>query len=81
VGTLRVMNRRGDSRVSWSARGLAEGDPEAEAAVREAERIFVHERERGGVAFRVQPGVLAERIDTFDPLAEDTVLVPPMVGG
>jgi hypothetical protein len=81
MATLRVLNRSGDRRVTWSARDLAEGDAEARAAVREAERIFMRERERGGVAFRVRPGALAERIDTFDPLAEDTVLIPPMVGG
>jgi hypothetical protein len=60
---------------------VAAGNPEAQAAVREAERIFVRERERGGAAFRVRPGAVAERLDTFDPLAEDTVLIPPMVGG
>jgi hypothetical protein len=81
MATLCVLNGSGDRRITWSAQDLAEGDAEAQAAVREAERIFVHERERGGVAFRVRPGAPAERLDTFDPLAEDTVLIPPMVGG
>jgi len=81
MGTLRILNGSGDQRISWSAAGLVEGDAEAQAAVREAEQIFARERERGGVAFRVQPGAPAERIDTFDPLAENTMLIPPMVGG
>jgi hypothetical protein len=81
MATLRVLNGSGDRRVTWSTKSLAEGDAEAQAAVREAERIFASERERGGVAFRVRPGAPAERIDAFDPLAEDTVLIPPMVGG
>jgi hypothetical protein len=81
MAMLRVLNGSGDRRISWSAKSLAEGDAEAQAAVREAERIFARERERGGVAFRVRPGAPAERIDAFDPLAEDTVLIPPMVGG
>jgi hypothetical protein len=81
MATLRVLNGSGDRRISWSANDLAKGDPEAQAAVREAERIFARERSLGGAAFRVRPGAPAERVDTFDPLAEDTVLIPPMVGG
>jgi hypothetical protein len=81
MATLRVLNASGDRQISWSTQGLAEGDAEAQTAVREAERIFARQRELGGVAFRVRPGAPAERIDAFDPLAEDTVLIPPMVGG
>lgn len=81
MATLRVLNGSGDRRISWNARGFTEGDAEAQAAVREAERIFARERELGGVAFRVRPGAPAERVDTFDPLAEETMLIPPMVGG
>jgi hypothetical protein len=81
MATLRVLNRSGDRKLTWSVRGLAQGDAEAHAAVREAERIFERERERGGAAFRLRPGGVVERIETFDPLAEDTVLIPPMVGG
>ena len=81
MATLRVLNRSGDRRVSWSTADLLHGDPEAQAAVREAERIFTHERERGAVAFRVRPGAPAERLEALDPLADETVLIPPMVGG
>jgi hypothetical protein len=79
--TLRVLNQSGDNRVTWSADGFARGDPEAQAAVREAERIFARERARGAIAFRLRPGALAERLDSLDPQAEDTVLIPPMMGG
>jgi hypothetical protein len=81
MATLSVLNGSGDRRISWSAHGLAEGDAEVKAAAREAERIFARGRERGSVAFRVRPGGPAERIDAFDPFAEDTLLIPPMVGG
>jgi hypothetical protein len=82
MATLRVLNGSGDRQIRWSTQGLADGDAEALAAVREAEQIFARERERGGAAFRVRPGVAAERVHAFDPFAEeDTLLIPPMVGG
>ena len=81
MSTLRVLNGSGDRRISWSAQGLVQGDAEAHSAVREAERIFARERELGAVAFRFRSGAPAERMDAFDPLADDIVLVPPMVGG
>jgi len=41
----------------------------------------MRERARGAVAFRVHPGALAERLEALDPMADETVLIPPMVGG
>jgi hypothetical protein len=79
--TLRVLNSSGDRHVTWEAEDVVHGDPEALAAVREAERIFARERERGAVAFRVRHDAPAERLDVFDPLVEETVVIPPMVGG
>jgi len=81
VGMLRVMSRRGDDRVIWNQQKVIEGDPEATAAVREAERIFAQERNKGATAFRVEPGKPIQRIDTFDETAEQIVLVPRVVGG
>jgi len=78
---LRVMSRRGDDRVIWNQQKVIEGDPEATAAVREAERIFAQERNKGATAFRVEPGKSIQRIDTFDETAEQIVLVPRVVGG
>jgi len=81
VGMLRMMSRRGDDRITWDQQKLLVGDPEATAAVREAERIFAQERAKGATAFRIDPGKPAQRIDTFDETAEQIVLVPRVVGG
>ena len=77
MATLRVLNQSGDQRISWSVDALVQGDPEAAAAVREAERIFAAEARRGAAAFRVRPGEPAERLTAFDPLNEDTILIRP----
>lgn len=81
MGMLRVMSRRGDDRVAWDVRQVEVGDPEAVAAVREAERIFEDERARGATAFKVEPGQAPTRIDQFDRTAEQIVIVPRVVGG
>jgi hypothetical protein len=81
VGMLRVMSRRGDDRVTWDDSKVSAGDPEAMAAVREAERIFEQERAKGATAFRIDPNKPAERIEQFDRTAEQIVLVPRVVGG
>lgn len=81
MGTLRIMSRRGDDRVAWDLQKAEVGDPEALAAVREAERIFNEERARGATAFKVEPGKPIERIERFDQAAEQIVMVPRVVGG
>lgn len=78
---LRVMSRRGDDRVTWDKQKVSAGDPEAMAAVREAERIFASERAKGATAFRITGGKPAERIERFDQAAEQIVLVPRVIGG
>lgn len=81
MGMLRVMSRRGDDRVAWDVRRIETGDPEALAAVREAERIFREQRGAGATAFRVESGRALVRIDEFDRTAEQIVMVPRLVGG
>lgn len=81
MGMLRVMSRRGDDRVTWDKQKVLAGDPEANAAIREAERIFSQERAKGATAFRVVPGKPIERIEQFDATAEQIVMVPRVVGG
>jgi len=49
--------------------------------VREAERIFEEARRRGATAFKVEAGRPAERLDRFDPRAEEVVIVPRVAGG
>jgi hypothetical protein len=75
------MSRRGDDRLTWDGQKAVAGDPEAMAAVREAERIFAQERAKGATAFRVETGKPTERIEKFDPTAEQIVMVPRVVGG
>jgi hypothetical protein len=81
MSVLRVMSRRGDDRVMWDVRQVEVGDPEAVAAVREAERIFSEQRARGATAFKVDKGQAPVRIDQFDQTAEQIVLIPRVVGG
>ncbi len=81
MGMLRVMSRRGDDRIVWDSNKVETNDPEAVAAIREAERIFNEERKRGATAFRVESGKTVERIDSFDRTAEQIVIVPRVVGG
>jgi hypothetical protein len=81
MGMLRVMSRRGDERVEWDLKKVETSDPEAIAAIREAERIFNEERTRGATAFKVEAGKPVERIEKFDRTAEQIVMVPRVVGG
>jgi hypothetical protein len=81
MASLRVLNWRGDTRVSYDVEKAEAGDAEQVAAVHEAIRIFRDERARGATAFRVAPGEPAERIDAFDPAADQIVMVPRIAGG
>lgn len=82
MASLSVLNASGDTRVTWDELALAAGDPEAQAAVDEAQRVFAEARAAGGEAFRVHSGKLAQRITTLEPLRDDdVVIVPRMVGG
>ena len=67
--------------MHWNELDVQAGDAEAMTAIREAERIFAHERARGATAFRVAAGRPAERIEQFDPQAKQIILVPRVVGG
>jgi len=75
------MSRRGDDRIVWDSKKAETNDPEAVAAIREAERIFNEERMRGSTTFKVETGRPAERIEKFDRTAEQIVVVPRVVGG
>jgi len=81
MAVLRVLSKLGDAKYEWDVARVLEGDAEAVAAVREAERIFAEQRARGATAFRVWPGRPAQRLDSFDPQAEHVVLVPRVAGG
>lgn len=81
VSILRVLNGSGDTRLSWDRERVAAGDSEAQAAVREAERIFEKARASGAQAFKILPNGDSQRIDRFDPEAREVLVVPAMVGG
>ena len=67
--------------MHWNEQDALAGDAEAIAAIREAERIFAHERTRGATAFRVEPGKQVERLEQFDPQASNIIMVPRVAGG
>jgi len=82
MASLSVLNGSGDTTVNWDERAFVDGDPEACAAVTEAERLFAETRAAGGEAFRLRAGALAERVRELEPAeAEDVLVVPRMVGG
>ncbi len=81
MGKLRVMSVKGDRTVTWDQKQAKIGDPDAQTAVREAERIFQEALQRGATAFRVAPDVPATRVDRFDPEADQIVVVPRVAGG
>lgn len=81
MGMLRIISKRGDDQLRWSAQDALSGDAEAMAAVKEAERIFARERARGATAFRVEAGKPVVRLERFDAQAEQIVMVPRVVGG
>jgi len=78
---MRVLSARGDTIVEWDGGKVEAGEAEALSAVREAEWIFAEQRARGATAFRVAPDRPSERIDKFDPKAEQIVVVPRVAGG
>jgi hypothetical protein len=81
MGVLRVLSHHGDDRVAWDHTAAVAGDPEAVAAVKEAERIFEEQRQRGATAVKVATDRPAQRIEKFDPEAEQILMVPRVVGG
>lgn len=81
MARLRILSQHGDDAYHWDPERVATGDPEAVAAVKEADRIFREARARGATAFRVPPGQPGERIKSFDPLADQIILVPRVAGG
>lgn len=81
MGVLRVLSSHGDDWYAWDLAAAMSGDLEAEAAVREAERIFDQQRARGSLAVLVPPTGAPERIERFDPQAERILVLPRVIGG
>ncbi len=81
MGKLRVLNADGDTCVAYDAKKAETGDLDAQAAIREAERIFAEHRAMGFTAFKVEPNKPAVRVVEFDPTVETIVMVPRIAGG
>lgn len=82
MGKLVVLNRRGHDTLTWDMDRVLADDSEAKLAVREAERIVREEIQKGSAVFSVVPGTdIGEKIERFDPHAEQIVVVPQIVGG
>ena len=81
MAKMRVLSARGDTVLEWDERKLQTGDPEALAAVREAEWIFEELRSRGATAFKVESDKPGQRLDTVDRTAEQIIVVPRVAGG
>lgn len=75
------MNSTGDRAVIWDNEQAIIGEEEAKEAVREAGRLFAEAQKKGASAFVVTPGKPARRIETFDPEADQIVIVPRVAGG
>lgn len=82
MGILRVLSARsGDEQTAWDPAAAAD-DLDAQAALEEATHIFTRERKRGAIAVRVMSsGRSPERIEHFDPTAQQIILIPRVVGG
>jgi hypothetical protein len=81
MAKLRILSHQGDTTLEWDASKAEVGDPEAEEAIKEAERIFEEHRAKGATAFKVLPGKPAEKLERFDKTAEQIIMVPRVAGG
>jgi hypothetical protein len=73
-GTMNTLDRSGHTSISWDADNPDE--------VRTARAVFDEMREKGYRAFTVgRRGERGSRLDSFDPRAEEIMLVPQLQGG
>ena len=76
-----MISKDGDDRVQWNEQDAQTVDAEAMAAIREAVRIFAQESARSATAYRAEASKPSERIEQFDPLAVQNIMVPRVDGG
>lgn len=75
MGEMRILGKRGDTRVIWNTAN----DDEVKAAERQFKDLV---KKKGFVAFRVlKDGSQGERVRDFDPQAGKLIIIPPMAGG
>ena len=81
MGVLHMLSKQGDVRVEWDAEKEDIGDPEALAAIAEAERILAEARREVATAFAVREDGQTQVMEEFDRTAKKVVVVPRIVGG
>ncbi|HEU5330102.1 MAG: hypothetical protein ACTHMJ_04865 [Thermomicrobiales bacterium] len=82
--TIRRMCAQGDTSVSWETGAGVETDEEAQAAIREAERIFHEALTHGDVPFAIERGQAPQKLDRWDIRAQEAdeiVIAPRLMGG
>lgn len=72
MGKLRILNESGDREVPWTA--------EDTESIRTAEASFFEHQRQGSAAF-AKTGNGHELIKSFDPDAEEILIVRPLIGG
>lgn len=77
----RRVARQGAARAPGDLPTAAGGDPEAVAAVREAQRLVAAARAWGAAASRSEADRSSERLERFDQAAAPIVVLPRVVGG
>jgi hypothetical protein len=76
MGTMRILDRTGDTVVAWSV--------EDAATLERAEAVFEQQLRAKKMAFARPEGALAdaaERVYAFDPDAAEIIWVRPIQGG
>jgi hypothetical protein len=76
MGTMRILDHTGDTCIAWSL-----DDP---ASLAEAEALFARLHQERKIPFARAVGAPAgdaERVQRFDPSAEEIVWVRPVQGG
>ena len=75
MGTIRILDHTGDTRLQWSI--------DDRASVAKAIRLFGDQRRRGVAFARTcgQPASAARIITEFDPSAEEIIFTRPVAGG
>ena len=74
MGSMRVMGRTGDIKITW--------DPENAVEVSRAREVFNENIKKGWAAFQVKrAGGKGKQVKEFDPQVEEILFVPPIAGG
>ena len=82
MAQLKVLGGKGHTTTTWDPAKVETGNPEALAAVREAEKIVHEAQARGAALFEINPQTKkGAKVDKFDPQAEETLVVLPIAGG